>query len=175
MNVVTLGQYVAAGLGNASRSIRMKVKSKPIIRVELEGHCPTMSLTEIRVRKHSFVVDEPAYRHGTDVGPTPLETMLGALVSCTNVISRRIAHERGIQLQIKRIGCVGHLDHRGIDMEADVPVPFPRIELTIEAKSDADEATIDILRAELAKRCPMSVILRQAGSEIIESWSVEPL
>lgn len=153
----------------------MNVRIKPIIRVELEGHCPTMSLTEVRVRKHSFVIDEPPYRHGTDVGPTPLETMLGALIGCTNVISRRIAHERGVNLQIKRIGCVGHLDHRGIDMEADVPVPFPKIELTIEAKTDANDEAIAALRAELGKRCPMSVILRQAGTEIIENWSFEAL
>lgn len=153
----------------------MNVRIKPIIRVELEGHCPTMSLTEVRVRKHSFVIDEPPYRHGTDVAPTPLETMLGALIGCTNVISRRIAHERGVNLQIKRIGCVGHLDHRGIDLEADVPVPFPKIELTIEAKTDADEEAIAALRAELGKRCPMSVILRQAGTEIVENWSFEAL
>jgi uncharacterized OsmC-like protein len=29
-------------------------------------------------------------------GPTPLETMLGALMSCTHVIAARIAHERGV-------------------------------------------------------------------------------
>ena len=149
------------------------VRKKPIIRVELEGHCPTMSLTEVRVRKHSFVIDEPPYRHGTDVAPTPLETMLGALIGCTNVIARRIAHEKKIDLAIKRIGCVGHLDHRGIDLEADVPVPFPKIELTIEAVTSASEADMAELRRELKLRCPMSVILTQAGSVIEETWSVE--
>ena len=149
------------------------IKKKPIIRVELEGHCPTMSLTEVRVRKHSFVIDEPPYRHGTDVGPTPLETMLGALISCTNVISKRIAHEKNIDLQISRIGCVGHLDHRGIDMEADVPVPFPKIELTIEGTTSANSDEIAALRRELKIRCPMSVILTQAGSVIEESWNLQ--
>ena len=149
------------------------IRTKPIIRVELEGHCPTMSLTEIRVRKHSFVIDEPPYRHGTDVAQTPLETMLGALIACTNVISRRIAHEKGIDLKIARIGCVGHLDHRGIDLEADVPVPFPKIELAIQAVTGADEAAMDGLRRELKLRCPMSVILTQAGSVIEDSWTIE--
>lgn len=146
------------------------VKKKPIIRVELEGHCPTMSLTEVRVRKHSFVIDEPAFRHGTDVGPTPLETMLGALVSCTNVIARRIAHEMNIDLTFRRIGCVGHLDHRGIDMEAEVLVPFPKIELTIEATTSASEAEMDTLRRQLKVRCPMAVILTQAGTIIDDTW-----
>lgn len=149
------------------------VKMKPIIKVELEGHCPTMSLTEVRVRKHSIVIDEPPYRHGTDVGPTPLETMLGALIGCTNVIARRIAHEKGIDLQIKRIGCLGHLDHRGIDLEADVPVPFPKIELTIEATTSGSEDEIAGLRKELKIRCPMSVILTQAGSVIEENWTID--
>lgn len=151
----------------------MAITKKPIIRVELEGHCPTMSLTEVRVRKHSFVIDEPPYRHGTDVAPTPLETMLGALIGCTNVIARRIAHEKGLDLVITRIGCVGHLDHRGIDLEAEVPVPFPKIELTIEARTTATAEDVAALRAELKKRCPMSVILTKAGTVIEEDWTID--
>ena len=149
----------------------MAIRKKPLIEVKLEAHCPTMSLTEIRTRGHSFVVDEPAFRHGTDAGPTPLETMLGALMSCTHVIARRIAHERGIALAFRAMRCTGLLDHRGIDKEADVPVPFPRITLDIEAETDMDPATIADFRRELEARCPMSVILRQAGSEIVQNWS----
>lgn len=149
------------------------VKMKPIIKVALEGHCPTMSLTEVKVRGHSFVIDEPPYRHGTDVGPTPLETMLGALIGCTNVITRRVAHERGVPLVVGRIEVVGHLDHRGIDKEADVPVPFPLIELKVQVRTDASEEEIASLRSEIAQRCPMSVILRQAGSRIEETWTVQ--
>ena len=149
----------------------MIVKMKPLIKVSLEAHCPTMSLTEVRTRGHSLVIDEPPYRHGTDVGPTPLETMLAALMSCTHVISRRIAHERGLELTFKKMSCIGHLDHRGIDLEADVPVPFPRIELAIEAKTTMDEGALDAFKEELEKRCPMSVILRQAGSKIEQTWT----
>jgi uncharacterized OsmC-like protein len=150
----------------------VNIKQKPLIKVVVEGHCPTMSLTEIRTRGHAFVVDEPPYRHGTDVGPTPLETMLGALVACTNVIARRIAHERDIPLVFQQITCVGMLDHRGIDAEADVPVPFPDIRLTLDARTDADEAQLDSLRAALESRCPMSVILRNAGSRITTDWQI---
>lgn len=150
------------------------MKLKPLIRVTVEGHCPSMSLTEVRSRGHALVIDEPPMRHGTDVGPTPLETMLGALVACTNVIARRIAHERGIALQFRRIQCEGMLDHRGIDDLAEVPVPFPEIRLTLEAETDADAATLEDLRTALERRCPMSVILRQAGSRITTDWQVTP-
>lgn len=146
------------------------VRKKELIKVELTAHCPTMSLTEVRTRGHSLVVDEPPYRHGTDVGPTPLETMLAALMSCTHVISRRIAHERGVPLVFKGMQCTGHLDHRGIDKEADVPVPFPKIELNIQAETSMDEATMADFKEELESRCPMSVILRQAGTSIEQTW-----
>lgn len=150
------------------------VRKKEMIEVRLDAHCPTMSLTEVRVRGHSLVVDEPPFRHGTDVGPTPLETMLAALMSCTHVIARRIAYERGLTLAFTNFRCVGHLDHRGIDREADVPVPFPKIELDIAAKTDMDAATLADFREELEMRCPMSVILRQAGTTIEQRWTTEP-
>lgn len=151
----------------------MSLKMKPLIKVRLEAHCPTMSLTEVRTRGHSFVIDEPPMRHGTDVGPTPLETMLGALMGCTHVIAARVAHERGVALTVKKMTCLGMLDHRGIDKEADVPVPFPTIEMDITARTDMDPATFVDFKVELEQRCPMSVILRQAGTEIIQNWTFE--
>lgn len=150
----------------------LNVKEHKLIRVALEGYAPTASLTEVRVRGHSFVIDEPPYRHGTDVGPTPLETLLGALVGCTNVIARRIAMEMKIDLKIDKIDVLGHLDHRGIDRVADVPVPFPTIELMVKATTTGTEQDMLRLREDMNARCPMSVILKQAGSQIVESWEI---
>jgi uncharacterized OsmC-like protein len=150
----------------------LNVKEHKLIKVALEGYAPTASLTEVRVRGHSFVIDEPPYRHGTDVGPTPLETLLGALIGCTNVIARRIAMEMKIDLKIDKIDVLGHLDHRGIDRVADVPVPFPTIELKVKATTSGTKEDMLRLREDLNARCPMSVILKQAGSEIVESWEI---
>ena len=150
----------------------LNVKEHKLIKVALEGYAPTASLTEVRVRGHSFVIDEPPYRHGTDVGPTPLETLLGALIGCTNVIARRIAMEMKIDLKIDKIDVLGHLDHRGIDRVADVPVPFPIIELKVKATTSGTEDDMLRLREDLNARCPMSVILKQAGSQIVESWVI---
>lgn len=150
----------------------LNVKEHKLIKVALEGYAPTASLTEVRVRGHSFVIDEPPYRHGTDVGPTPLETLLGALIGCTNVIARRIAMEMKIDLKIDKIDVLGHLDHRGIDRVADVPVPFPTIELHVQATTSGSEQEMSRLREDLNARCPMSVILKQAGSQIVEKWEI---
>jgi uncharacterized OsmC-like protein len=153
----------------------MAIRPKEKVRVRVEGHCPTHSLTEVRTRSHSFIIDEPPERGGTDVAPTPLETMLGALVGCTNVIACRIAGEMGIGLRIRRIRIDTELDHRGIDGVADVPVPFAEIALHVEAETDAKESEMTQLRTALDARCPMSVILREAGSTITQVWALSPL
>jgi uncharacterized OsmC-like protein len=153
----------------------MAIKMKEKVRVRVEGHCPTHSLTEVRARNHSFIIDEPPERGGTDVAPTPLETMLGALIGCTNVIACRIAGEMGIGLRIRRIRIETELDHRGIDGVADVPVPFAEIALHVDAETDAGDAAMARLRTALDARCPMSVILREAGSIITQVWALAPL
>ncbi|PZX36760.1 putative OsmC-like protein [Roseinatronobacter thiooxidans] len=153
----------------------MAIKPKTKVRVRVDGHCASHCLTELRTRGHSFVIDEPPERGGTDVAPTPLETMLGALIGCTNVIASRIAEEMGIALRLRRIRVEAELDHRGIDGLADVSVPFPEIILQIEAETDLDESELAPLRDALDVRCPMSVILRQSGSSIRQDWALSPL
>lgn len=51
-------------------------------------------------------------------------------------------------------------------------VPFPRIDLFVTLVTEAGESEIGRLRSALAERCPVSVILRGAGSAIVEQWSV---
>lgn len=70
------------------------------------------------------------------------------------------------------IDVLGHLDHRGIDRVADVPVPFPTIELNIKATTSGTKEEMLRLREDMNARCPMSVILKQAGSQIVESWEI---
>jgi uncharacterized OsmC-like protein len=93
-------------------------------------------------------------------------------MGCTNVIARRIAIEKKIEFKIDKIDILGHLDHRGIDLEAEVYVPFPLIELKVYATTSASSEDIEALRLELSKRCPMSVILKQSGSRIEEDWTI---
>lgn len=100
------------------------------------------------------------------LGPTPLETMLGALMSWTHVI----AHECGVDLTFRKITCIGYLDHRGTDKQTDVPIPFPEVELTIAACSTMDVSNFASFQQELEQHCPMSVILRHAGTEIVQNW-----
>src|SRR5262252_2221376 len=70
------------------------VKEKTTVTQRIRGDCPTHSRTEISVRDVRTVIDEPKEREGTNMGPTPTETMVAALIACTNVISHKCEETR---------------------------------------------------------------------------------
>src|SRR2546429_6634126 len=55
------------------------VKEKTTVTQRVRGNCPTHSRTEISVRDVKAVVDEPKEREGTNMGPTPTETISVAI------------------------------------------------------------------------------------------------
>jgi putative redox protein len=82
-----------------------------------------------------------------------------------------IAEEMGLELGALSFELEAELDTRGIFGKAEVTRPFPRVRLKVEAETAEGEDRIGSLRAELARRCPVAVILRQAGVELIEEWT----
>lgn len=143
-----------------------------VFKISVAAKCPSHAQTRVTARKHALVIDEPPSRHGTDEGPTPLETMLSSFLGCTNVVANMIADEMGISIRVMELSVTGHFDTRGVFGKADIPIPFPTIELSVKLRSDAEPAKIDALKASLAKRCPIAVILRRSGCNVVEKWEV---
>lgn len=148
----------------------MSISKPGLFRIKVTGTAASLARTDLAARQHRIIVDEPAERGGTDLAPTPLETMLAAFLSCTNVIANVVARDLGIVIGGMDLSAVGAFDNRAVFGKADVPTPFPRIELSVSLKTDATPAQIEALRAAVATRCPMSMILRQAGTQIEETW-----
>src|SRR5260370_29460363 len=67
------------------------VREKTTVTQRIHGNCSTYSRTEIAIRDVRTVIDEPKEREGTNMGPMPTETMVAALIACTNVISHKCA------------------------------------------------------------------------------------
>jgi len=144
-------------------------------KIPVTAECPSHARTDVRARRHRFTIDEPPARNGTDLGPSPLETMLSAYLGCTNVIANMIADEMGITIRDVKLDLAGYFDTRGVFNKAEVTVPFPRIALKVEMSTDASADQVEELKHNLATRCPVSVVLRQAGCRIEEEWKVSPL
>lgn len=148
----------------------MSISRPGLFRIRVVGEGVSAARTDLTARHHRIVVDEPAERGGTDMAATPLETMLAAFLSCTNVIAHVVAGDLGLRIEAMKLEAVGEFDNRAVFGKADVPVPFPRISLEVGLKTDAAPDRIEALRAAVARRCPMSMILRQAGTRIEERW-----
>ena len=144
----------------------------PLFRIRVSGAGETPARTALQAGKHRILIDEPAARGGTDQAASPLETLLSAYLGCTNVIAHIVADDMGLALGALRFRLEAELDTRGIFGKAEVTAPFPRIHLKVEAETAEREDRIADLRAQLARRCPVAVILREDGVELVEDWTL---
>jgi putative redox protein len=145
------------------------------ITIKTTAVCSNDTLTTVKVRKFEIVIDEPPSNHGADMGPQPLEFLLASFAGCTNVIVHKICRDRGFCLLDMQVDVAGVLDPRGISGQEKVKVPFPEVRLTVRGKTRNTPEDMAILREELAWRCPVSVIIRESGSEVKETWEIEYL
>ena len=148
------------------------LREKTAIMQRIHGNCPTHARTEIAVRDVTTVIDEPKEREGTNMGPTPTETMVAALIACTNVISHKCAKKHGVELKAMTINAESTLDRRGTQLLEEIEVPFPKLRLLLDVITDASEADLEKAKADLHRFCPISKVVRNSGTELEEIWNV---
>jgi uncharacterized OsmC-like protein len=148
------------------------VKEKAVVTQRIHGACPTHSRTEISTRDVRTIVDEPKERGGTNMGPSPTETLVAALIACTNVISHKCANKHGIEFRAMSIDAEAMLDRRGTQLLEEIEVPFPKIRLVINVTTDASEGDMEKVKTDLHRFCPVSKVVRNSGTEIEEVWNV---
>ncbi len=149
------------------------VVQKTVVTQKLEGNCVSHSRTDIAVRDLSVTLDEPLERGGTNKGLTPTETLMAALVGCTNVISHKVAHRVGVHIKSMNVRAEAQFDRRGVTLQEEIDVPFPSVTLYIELQTDSDTASVERVKRELAMFCPLAKVLRAAGTEVREVWNVK--
>lgn len=149
----------------------MAIKQKTTISATITGDSPSHSLSNCSVRDVEFAIDEPIERGGTNLGPSPTETAVAALIGCTNVIANKCAEKLGIDIGHLYIEATYSLDRRGVMLQEEIDVPFPKIVLNIIASGSATDAELQNVSTELNKYCAVSKVFRAAGTEIEENWS----
>ena len=148
----------------------MAVKMKTVVTYRATAACPTHARTEIPVRDLNVVVDEPIERGGTNLGPTPTEAAMTALVAYTNVIGHKNAHRLGIDLGEISIDANCKFDRRGVLMEEEIDVPFPEITLTVNCTTPASQEELDLVGVETAKYCAIAKLFESAGTDLTVNW-----
>lgn len=148
----------------------MKIKPKTTVKLAMAAKCPSHSLSKLSTRDVAFFIDEPLERGGTNLGPTPTDTAIAALVGCTNVIGNKCADRLGIDVGHLDISAECEFDRRGVMLMEEIDVPFIRIVVAVEASGSASDVDLQRVADEVAKYCPLSKLFRQAGTEIEEIW-----
>lgn len=148
------------------------VKPKTVIKMRLEGTCESHSRTDIRVRDVASIIDEPLDRGGTNAGLSPTETLMAALIGCTNTICQRVAEKNGVEIHDMKVRVEAEFDRRGVTLAEEVDVPFPSLTLYIDLRTGADDAALERVKRELAMFCPVSKVIRGSGTRVNEVWTV---
>jgi len=149
-----------------------EAKAKTEVTMKMSATCPHHSRADVSVRDVESVIDEPTERGGTNLGMTPTETMVAALIGCTNVITNKIVESYDMKIEGMDIDVEVQFDRRGVTLQDDVQVPFPSMVLNINIKSPNDSAEFDKVKSDLQKFCPIAKVIRESGTEITENWNI---
>ncbi|MEM7259963.1 MAG: OsmC family protein [Pseudomonadota bacterium] len=148
----------------------MAIREKTTVKLTASASCPSHSLAKVSVRDLEFNIDEPEARGGTNLGPTPTDTALAALIGCTNVIGHKCAGALGVDVGHLEIAASCEFDRRGVTLAESIDVPFQKIVLSVKANGSATSEELQQVATEVAKYCPLSKLFRQAGTVIEETW-----
>lgn len=149
----------------------MAVKLKTVVTYRATASCPTHARTEIPVRGLNVVIDEPLERGGTNLGPTPTEAAMTALIACTNVIGHKNAHRLGVDLGEVTIDAECQFDRRGVLMEEEIDIPFPAITLTVNCRTSASQEDLTLVGQETARYCAIAKLFVAAGTDLKVNWT----
>lgn len=148
----------------------MAIRMKSNVKLKASAECPSHSRSDIQVRDVSFAIDEPTERGGTNVGPTPTDTALAALIGCTNVIGHKCATSLGVDIGHLNIDAACDFDRRGVTLEEEIEVPFSAVVLNVVSDGSADQAALDRVASETEKYCPLSKLFKAAGTKVEVNW-----
>jgi len=131
--------------------------------------------TMVQVRDFDPVfTDEPASLGGTNTAPSPLETVLVALVGCDGVIIHGVAKAMGFDYRGVEFACESQIDVRGPKGVAGVRPYFEAATLDIIIFTDESGQRLEQLKKNVEFRCPVMNLLRAADVQLTANWTRRP-
>jgi uncharacterized OsmC-like protein len=146
--------------------------TKPIIRrkmVTAVNHGGAM--TDIDFGEYGyFVTDEPVTHGGTGEGPSPLQTVIGALCGCESVTFHRTSAELGFAYDKIEFEAEFTVDIRGRLGQRGVTQHFQTVRLqAVVTTSETQERLAEVV-AETEARCPVFNLLNDASIKLQVRW-----
>ncbi len=108
------------------------------------------------------------------VGPTPLQSVLGALCGCEAVTFRRTATEYDFTYDRIEFAAACTIDIRGRSGDRSVRPHFQTVRLSAKVISHESQDALDRLVEEVEARCPVMNLMKDAGVRLDVRWEVVP-
>jgi len=121
--------------------------------------------TDIRIRSHELIADEPAEKGGEDLGPTPVELLLASLASCSAITLEMYAGRKGWPLEGVSVEIT-----KEPDPDSPHKADLLRQRITLLGPLDDDQRARLLL---IAGRCPVHRLIAEAPRMIEELANVE--
>jgi uncharacterized OsmC-like protein len=146
--------------------------AEPLLRRKtLTAFTPGTMRTEIDCGEFgSFVTDEPVAHGGTGNGPSPLQTVLGALCGCESVTFHRTAAELGFEYESISYAAEFTIDIRGRMGNREVRPHFQTVRLEATVITEESEERLREVVAETEARCPVFNLISDAGVKLEARW-----
>jgi uncharacterized OsmC-like protein len=120
----------------------------------------TATVVDVKVRDHSFTVDEPGALGGTDTAANPVEYALAALGSCQVITYQFWAAKLGIPLDSVKVNVEGDLDLHGFFGFSDARAGFTDVRVTVELAGPAGRERYEELKQQVDEHCPVLDLFR---------------
>lgn len=117
--------------------------------------------SKVNVRSFEFSSDEPEQLGGTDIGPNPVEYVLGALAACQEIVVKTHAALLNIEVNSVKVNVQGDIDLQGFLNIAEERAGFKDIKFeTIIETEEKDSDKLDKLKELTIDRCPVLDIIQ---------------
>lgn len=156
----------------SSRVMETGDLSRPIVRRKtLTAHTDASMMTRIDFGEYGdFATDEPVAHGGGGEGPSPLQTVLGALCGCEAVTFRRTATEMGFDYASISFQAEFTIDIRGRMGEDGVRPHFQTIRVQAVVDTPETAERLAEVVAETERRCPVFNLVTDAGVTTEMTW-----
>ncbi len=117
-----------------------------------------------------FATDEPIAHGGTSEGPSPLQTVLGALCGCESVTFNRTSTEMGFAYERIDFEAAFTIDIRGRLGERGVTQHFQSVKLqAVVTTNESTERLAEVVE-ETEARCPVFNLINDANVKLDVQW-----
>ena len=126
--------------------------------------------TRLPAAEDTVVTDEPEAHGGTGEGPSPLQTVVGALCGCESVTFNRTAAELGFDYSAIDFEAEFTIDIRGRLGNREVRPHFQTVRVQAVVETEESEERLREVVDETEARCPVYNLLSDAGVKLETHW-----